>query len=57
MARELRSLWDVAVNGVTTLLPADGDERLLRRGRFVRLAAQHAGFVRTFYNPRERRRW
>lgn len=55
--RELRSLWDVAVNGVHALLPADGDERLLRQGRFVRLAAQHAGFVRTFYDPRERARW
>ncbi|HET7813445.1 MAG TPA: glycosyltransferase [Candidatus Baltobacteraceae bacterium] len=57
IARELRSLWEVACKAWRALLPAGGDERILRQGQFVRVAAQHAGFVRTFYNPRERRRW
>ncbi len=55
--RESRAAFDVAKKALAALLPGTDDQALLRRGWFVRTAAQHAGFVRTYYNPRERRRW
>jgi GT2 family glycosyltransferase len=51
------ALASVARNAALALLPASGDAKVLRRGSFVRAAAQHAGFLRTYYNPMERRRW
>jgi hypothetical protein len=39
------------------MLPARGDDAILRRGRVIRAAAQQAGFLRTYYNPVERRKW
>jgi len=56
-AAELRALANVAKAACLALVPGRGNVRLVRRGLFVRYAAQHAGFVRTYYNPRERRRW
>jgi hypothetical protein len=39
------------------LFPSRGDEAIVRRGRLIRAAAQQFGFLRTYYNPIERRRW
>jgi glycosyltransferase involved in cell wall biosynthesis len=51
------ALGSVLRNAALALLPASGDTRIVRRGSFFRSAAQHAGFLRTYYNPMERRRW
>jgi len=57
LADELRVLGTIATNFWRTLKPTQGDEAILRRGTFVRSAAQHLGFLQTFWNERERRRW
>lgn len=54
---QLRASAEVLLKGLGALVPGRNDAALLRRGWFVRAAAQHTGFVRTYYNPRERRRW
>ncbi len=55
--KELRALGELAWQAAAAALPGKGDAALARRGRFVRGAAQHAGFLRAYYNLRERRRW
>jgi hypothetical protein len=47
----------VLFKAASSLAPVQGDEAILRRGWLVRAAAQQAGFLRTYYNPLERRRW
>ena len=54
---EVTSVARVIAAGVAAVLPAGADGALVRRGMFVRQAAQHAGFVRTYFSLRERRRW
>ncbi|HEY9179276.1 MAG TPA: glycosyltransferase [Candidatus Baltobacteraceae bacterium] len=54
---QVRAGIDLAVKAFGAVLPGHDDAALLRRGWLVRAAAQQAGFVRTYYNPRERRRW
>jgi glycosyltransferase involved in cell wall biosynthesis len=54
---QMSALQNVIRNAALAALPAEGDAKILRQGSFVRSAAQHAGFLRTFYNPLERRRW
>lgn len=56
-AKEFKALGNVAKFACLALIPGSDDAGLLRRGSFVRTAAQHAGFVRTYYNLRERRKW
>ncbi len=57
LGKELRTLAGIAAQAGAAALPGKDDAALLRRGRFVRNAAQHAGFLRSYYNPRERKRW
>lgn len=57
MRHQLAAIGGVLRNGALALLPAAGDSRIVRQGTFVRAAAQHAGFLRTYYNPMERQRW
>jgi glycosyltransferase involved in cell wall biosynthesis len=57
LLRQLRAMLDVLAKGLAAVLPGRDDSALLRRGWFVRSIAQHAGFVRTYYNFAERRRW
>jgi glycosyltransferase involved in cell wall biosynthesis len=57
IADEVRALWTVATNFVLSTIPGTGDEALLRRGFYVRTAAQRVGFVTTFFSARERKRW
>ncbi|MBV9271638.1 MAG: glycosyltransferase [Candidatus Eremiobacteraeota bacterium] len=54
---ELREIGTIVRAGLRALLPAKDDEGVVRRGLLLRHAAQHAGFIRTYYNPRERARW
>lgn len=55
--RDARATAGVLAKAIAALAPGNDDAALLRRGWFVRTAAQHAGFVRTYYSFRERRRW
>lgn len=55
--REIRASLEVLAKAFGALLPGSGEAALLRRGWFIRSAAQHAGFIRTYYNRAERRRW
>ena len=57
LRHQAQALAKIAENAFLALLPARGDEKILRRGSFVRATAQQAGFLRTYYNPWERRRW
>jgi glycosyltransferase involved in cell wall biosynthesis len=57
MRHQLAAIGNVIRNAVLAVLPSGGDEKILRQGWFVRSAAQHAGFLRTYYNPLERLRW
>ena len=54
---EAASVARLATSAAAALIPSTGDRGLARRGTFVREAAQHAGFVRTYFSARERRRW
>ena len=56
-ATELRAWTGVARRGVDACRPGAGDDALARRGAFVKDLAQRAGFVTTYWNPRERARW
>ncbi len=55
--QQSRAAWDVLAKTAMAIVPARGDDAILRRGWLVRAAAQQAGFLRTYYNPLERRRW
>lgn len=57
IAEEARTIWDIALHLLRFLVPARGDAAILRRGFLIRTAAQHLGFLRTYFNSRERRRW
>jgi glycosyltransferase involved in cell wall biosynthesis len=46
-----------AAAGVRAVLPASGDERLARRGTFVKQLAQRIGFCSFYWNPTERVHW
>jgi glycosyltransferase involved in cell wall biosynthesis len=54
---QVAALAAVARHAVSALLPARGDAAVVRHGRFIRAAAQQAGFLRTYYNRAERLRW
>lgn len=54
---QVRAVVDIAAKTLAAGIPATGDAGVARHGAFVRAAAQHAGFVRTYYSARERRRW
>jgi GT2 family glycosyltransferase len=55
--QEIRALADLTRLSVGACLPANGDVALLRRGTLIKKAAQHAGFVSTYWRPGERKRW
>jgi len=57
LSAELRAIWNIIKTAAAAVVPARDDQALLRRGMLLRHAAQHAGFIRTYYNPRERARW
>jgi glycosyltransferase involved in cell wall biosynthesis len=60
LARELQA-WGATLGlGLQAVLPrpaADPDERLVRRGTFVKSLAQRVGFDATYWSDRERTRW
>ena len=56
--REARAWLGLLATGGRALLPiGSAEERLVRRGRFVKQAAQRVGFRRTYFSSAERRRW
>jgi len=58
VASELRTIWSIVSSGVLALLPASSrNAAIVRKGTFIRKAAQHIGFLRTFFDRSERRRW
>ena len=57
VARETRALWTIARNAVLLAAPASRDDAALRLGCFIRMAAQHIGFLSAFLSRAERRRW
>jgi glycosyltransferase involved in cell wall biosynthesis len=57
LRRELRALGEIAACAPGAVLAGRGDAAIVRRGRFVRAAAQHVGFLRTYYRRSERARW
>jgi glycosyltransferase involved in cell wall biosynthesis len=54
---EMRALSQLMGLGVRACLPGRGSVAICRRGLFVKTLAQHAGFVRAYWNAQERRRW
>jgi hypothetical protein len=57
IAHQFRAACDVLTKAAMAAIPARGDDAIYRRGQLIRAAAQQAGFLRTYYNPVERRRW
>ena len=55
--REIRALGGIVGNVLAASIPAKGEPGIVRRGQFVRNTAQHLGFLRTYYNRKERKRW
>ena len=55
-AQEARALWTIARNAAALLAPSKSDD-VARLGSFIRAAAQHVGFLGTFFSRAERRRW
>lgn len=55
VSKEVADWSRVAGLGANAL--GGGADRLLRRGLFVKNLAQRAGFLTTFWSPRERQRW
>jgi glycosyltransferase involved in cell wall biosynthesis len=55
--KEVRELGRVARAGLAAPWPGRGEDAIVRRGCFIRSSAQHLGFCRTYYDPRERARW
>ena len=57
VAGELRS-WAVLVPlAARAAVPGGGDAAILRRGNFVKNAAQRVGFARTYWSRTEAARW
>ena len=54
---EMSALGDLTRLGARACLPGRGPAALCRRGLFVKALAQHAGFIRAYWSPRERARW
>lgn len=55
--RELTS-WEKLVElGIRAFTPGNCDDALVRQGTFVKQAAQRIGFITTYWNPTERKRW
>ena len=57
MRRELHAWGEVTSFAVSACLPGRDDASLIRRGNFVRHLAQRVGFVTTYWNWDERKRW
>jgi GT2 family glycosyltransferase len=55
--RELRGWGKLAGLGIRACVPAKGDAALVRRGTFVKQVAQRLGFITSYWNPVERRKW
>ncbi len=55
--REVRAWGTVAREGLSACQPGSDDGALFRRGSFVKHLAQQAGFLSTYWNPRERAAW
>jgi glycosyltransferase involved in cell wall biosynthesis len=55
--RELSAWGELAELGLQACLPGESDEALVRRGSFLRNFAQRLGYMTTYWNPMERRRW
>lgn len=55
--RELGSWGNLVELGVRACKPGSGDRALVRRGAFVKQVAQRMGFITTYWNPIERKRW
>jgi glycosyltransferase involved in cell wall biosynthesis len=54
---ELHAWTQLARLGIEACRPGSGDDALVRRGRFVKELAQRAGFVTSYWSPKERVRW
>jgi glycosyltransferase involved in cell wall biosynthesis len=57
VGHELAAWGRTAAAGMRALGPASGDERLARRGTFVKQLAQRIGFCSFYWNPAERVQW
>ena len=57
IGHELGAWGGTAKAGIRALGPARGDERLARRGTFVKQLAQRIGFCSFYWNPAERAKW
>ncbi|MBZ5707465.1 MAG: glycosyltransferase [Acidobacteriia bacterium] len=55
--RELSAWGDLAKLGLRACSQGNDDEALVRRGSFLKDLAQRLGFITTYWNRRERRRW
>jgi glycosyltransferase involved in cell wall biosynthesis len=55
--RELRAWGDVSGLAIRACLPGGDDRGLIRRGNFVKHLAQRLGFMCSYWNWAERKRW
>jgi len=57
IAHEFRAAGELLGLALGAALPAAAEVALVRRGTFVKKLAQRLGFISTYWNPGERRRW
>lgn len=54
---ELTAWGRLGLDGLLTLKPGSADEKLMRRGKFVKDLAQRSTFLPRYWSPQQRRRW
>lgn len=57
LGQELAAWGRLGLAGLQTLGPGSDDEKLARRGRFIKDLAQRTTFVPRYWSPRQRSRW
>jgi glycosyltransferase involved in cell wall biosynthesis len=57
VSRELRAWTSLAPLAIRALIPGKTDAAIIRRGNFLKRAAQRTGFARTYWSRREAARW
>jgi glycosyltransferase involved in cell wall biosynthesis len=57
LSREIGSWRNLLVLATSACLHRDGNDGLIRRGSFIRELAQRTGFISTYWNILERKRW
>lgn len=57
ITREIREWSKVLLSGLQALPPGKTDQRLIRRGNFIKNFAQRVGFDQRYWSMKERQKW